>query len=811
MSPMSSLDVDQAFECFKKLVDSVDSSFSEADSRAKIIDPIFKDCLGWDDVDITREEHIHHGFIDYVFKINDRPIFILEAKKVGSSFTIPLALKKRRYKIMGSISTDNKIKNAIDQAHRYSIESGSTYAVVSNGQQFIIFESFKHSGKWREGFCTIFRSLKDLVDNFSLFWSILSKEAVLSGSLRKYISEKSLPMNFKRPLDFIHNEDTSSGKNILAPHITPIIDYIFTDLTEDSRLEILRKCYVRQKQLVHTDRIIKSNFDILPHYAKQFDINWFRETETDSGEFQISFEKCREFLRTQTPIGSMIMLLGGIGSGKTTFIHHFFKVGLANRDDVLWFYVDFGKTHPDLDRVEESIYNSIINHYQDHYKQKLGDYLKSVGLSSVEPNSDSLLTFFTMLRYKGYTISIVLDNVDQHSYTSPLYQERVFEFAQSITQKFKTITILTLREESFFRSTRSGVLDAYHIPKFHIESPNFEELVRNRINYALDFLSKEEEAIVKITRSPFGNWEMAKVLFISIKNSIRKTRRVGRDILRFINDISGGNMRQALRYFNTFITSGNTDVEEIVSIELGVTPDSPPKYHYQIPLHHIVRAFVLSDYKYYTSSHSDIMNLYQVNPQYTNSHFIHLRILNYLQRRINYFVGLDRGFVDINQIVEDAEVAGINQKAIEDSLKKLSHYGLIEYDNQNRDGYETATYVRITSMGLYYIERLIYTFSYSELMFGDTLISNKSRVRELKKLLNVDYIRDKRERMKIRFRRTEVFLEYLAQMEENEFKANPELMSSDLTQTRFMDKILEGYFKEKEYIQEKISQMSDRQ
>jgi hypothetical protein len=120
---------------------------------------------------------------------------------VGSAFTVPEGLKKRRYKISGSISTDNKIKKAIDQAHEYSGESGTTFAVISNGRQFVIFESFRFGGKWKDGFCVIFRSPEDIVSNFTLFYNLLSKTAVISGSLRKYISEEGLPLNFKRPLD----------------------------------------------------------------------------------------------------------------------------------------------------------------------------------------------------------------------------------------------------------------------------------------------------------------------------------------------------------------------------------------------------------------------------------------------------------------------------------------------------------------------------------------------------------------------------------------------------------------------------------
>ncbi len=103
---MSNLDIDKAYECFKKLVANKPSPLYEADSRAKLIDPIFKDCLVWDE-NIAREEHVNKGFIDYRFQLGNTTIVVLDAKETGDHFIIPEALNKRRYKINGAISTDN--------------------------------------------------------------------------------------------------------------------------------------------------------------------------------------------------------------------------------------------------------------------------------------------------------------------------------------------------------------------------------------------------------------------------------------------------------------------------------------------------------------------------------------------------------------------------------------------------------------------------------------------------------------------------------------------------------------------------------
>lgn len=804
---MSTFNADTGFACFKEIIVKQSAPLSEADSRAKIIDPIFKDCLGWSEEDITREDHVNKGFIDYVFKVGSRPIFVVEAKKTGHYFIVPEALKKRRYKINGAISTDNKIKAAIDQAQKYSSDIGSTFAIVTNGHQFIIFESFKFSKKWQDGFCIVFSSFDDIVEHFSHFFNILSKQAVIDGSLTKYVSEEIIPLDFKRALDLVINENVTVGLNVLAPRLMPIIKYIFTDITDDSQIDVLRNCYVPQKQLLDASNNLKQSFDRLPHYSKQYGISWFKETAAESGAFQLSFERCTQFLKKESPLGSIIMLLGGIGAGKTTFVHHFFKITMADRTDILWFYVDFKISPPELERIEEFIYNKILENFNERYKQKLESYLTSVGLKSISANEDSLLQLFTMLRYKEFTVAVVLDNVDQHSYTSPKYQERVFELTQHLADKFKTITLLTLREESFFRSTRSGVLDAYHIPKFHVESPNFEDLIRARIEYTLKFLREGGGgAIVPI--SSIAEWQITEVFFTSIKDSIRESRKVGREILTFINEVSGSNMREALRFVNSFLTSANTDIDEILDVELNLPDESPEYAHYQIPFHHIIKSIILEDHKYYSSAHGNIMNLFQINPRNTYSHFVHLKILAYLEKRLNYYVALEKGFIEIDSIIEEADLGGLNRRAIEDSMKRLSENGLIEYNNQNKDGFNTAIYARITTTGSYYLNQLVKNFAYLDLVFQDTPICEAHVVQELRRLLNADNILNKKDRLEARFERTGIFLDYLKQMESREFSSSPRMMLSDLTQQMFMVNIIAEYSLQKERIRAKFARKS---
>ena len=107
---------------------------TEADTRAKVIDRVLKEALGWPEDTFNREVPVHEGYLDYLLTYGKRNLVVIEAKREGIPFEVPKTLKTRRkYKISGSIKTDPHIKEAIEQTHYYSIEIPVRYAVATNG------------------------------------------------------------------------------------------------------------------------------------------------------------------------------------------------------------------------------------------------------------------------------------------------------------------------------------------------------------------------------------------------------------------------------------------------------------------------------------------------------------------------------------------------------------------------------------------------------------------------------------------------------------------------------------------------------
>jgi len=788
---------DEALIRFKEILERDWTRLSEADTRSKIIDPIFKECLNWDEEDISREPHSASGFADYIFKMNDRHILVLEAKKKGVPFRIPDNFKNRHYKINGVISECKDLISTIEQAQRYCIDQGIRVGIVTNGYQYVIFEAFRSGSPWREGKCVIYHSFEDISHNFGSFWNLLNKNSVENGSLIKVLSETPETKLFERPLDKVHNKEEKLTRNYLHEYVLPFVEYIFSEITDPSQLDILNKCYVYEKAYGSADAEIRTYFiDRMPYYAEQYNIKSFIEEDKDAGIFRINFEKCENLVKSKAAKGSMILLLGGVGAGKTTFLHRFFKIILKDKLKFFWFYIDFRKSPIVESEFEEFIYQKIINQFEVEYINAVREELEkisdkfSISLNKNNPKK-YVSSLFATLRCLGYSIALVVDNVDQHKAE---LQESIFLVTEHITDELQLVTIFPLREESYYRSTLIGALDAYDKRKFHIPSPKFEFVILNRINYLLDSLKKPPEEIKKILKTSLDledKIEEIAIFFNIIKNSIkRKSPNRASSITYFITQISAGNMRVALKMFNAFLVSGNTKVEEMFRIYRDGGG-------YQIAYYQFLKSVILEDSKYYIGDKSSIMNIFEINRPFSESHFLNLRILNYAYINKANDSPVGRGFIEINRLKSEAEDLFINPKAVEEALLRLAKFDLISFENQSKTDIKNASYFCITSTGSYYLTQLSKHFIYLDLIAGDTPISDINVVEKIRTLIDRTDIDD-------RLKKTEILLDYLKEFEDNEFNENPEYKGSDLTNKQFMEDIIRNYYGEKRYIQDKI-------
>ena len=121
--------IKELVERYKKVKNSGElKSYKEEEVKKGFIEPLFE-ALGWDiseKKEVSAEETISSERVDYGFYLNDRIKFYLEAKK----FNVDIH--------------DEKFAN---QAIKYSFNKGATWAVLTNFENFIVFNAQDIKGK----------------------------------------------------------------------------------------------------------------------------------------------------------------------------------------------------------------------------------------------------------------------------------------------------------------------------------------------------------------------------------------------------------------------------------------------------------------------------------------------------------------------------------------------------------------------------------------------------------------------------------------------------------------------------------------
>ena len=175
-------------------------------------------------------------------------------------------------------------------------------------------------------------------------------------------------------------------------------------------------------------------------------------------------------------------------------------------------------------------YDEILVPYLAKWQEELQDYLPRLLKYSCEAD--------------GLKPVLFIDNVDQ---LSPAYQKEIFLLSQRICKLLDSITLVSLREESYYSANVLKAFTAFTTNKFHVASPKFREMIASRIDYTINLLSKPSE---EAGADPEQHIHKSIAEFLQIvQHSIFDYNR---KLARFIEAICHGNMRFALQLFTDF-------------------------------------------------------------------------------------------------------------------------------------------------------------------------------------------------------------------------------------------------------------------
>lgn len=399
-------------------------------------------------------------------------------------------------------------------------------------------------------------------------------------------------------------------------------------------------------------------------------------------------------------------------------------------------------------RRNKEAYEKVISRYLLEWQDNLEEYVPK------------LLRYASVVKRK--TTVLFIDNVDQ---LDPEYQAQIFLLAQRVTRLAGCITMIVLREESYYTPSIQNTFTAYTSHKFHIASPQFRKMIGNRIEYAIQCLEQNDGTLIGtvLRGRTFDTQDICEFLRIVQFSLLEWSWRIS----RFIECICFGNMRSALQMFTTFLTSGATDVDKMLFIyrRQGV---------YNVAFHEFIKSIMLQDRAYYKEEQSPIFNVFNCTSEKNASHFTALRVLALLLEHRSESNPEGRGYVELSRLVGFFGELFDNVRDLLATLDRLVNRQLIEVNTRSTKTVAGASHVRITAAGWYYLRYLSRTFAYIDLVLQDTPLNDEGLEHYLRQsVYDVNNLsdpeREKFERMQVRFNRTKRFLDYLSEEERREF------------------------------------------
>jgi hypothetical protein len=194
---------------------------------------------------------------------------------------------------------------------------------------------------------------------------------------------------------------------------------------------------------------------------------------------------------------------------------------------------------------------------------------------------------------------------------------------------------------------------------------------------------------------------------------------------------------------------------------------------YSVAFHEFVKSIMLGYRRYYNEDQSPILNIFNVGSEKNASHFTACRLIWVLLAHREESSREGRGYVEVGHLLAEFENRFDNREDAVSALGRLLRRQLIESNTRSSESLEGTSHVRVTSAGWYYVNYLIRSFAYLDLVLQDTPLDDTEVEGNLRQsVFEVDNLSDRDEekirRVNKRFERVERFLAYLNDEEDSE-------------------------------------------
>lgn len=669
---------------------------------------------------------------DYLVIINGVPVLLVEVKTPGED-----------------------LDAAFQEARLYALELNAKYnsglnpltkIIASDGYKWIAGEWDCNQGNYMlDGITPASKECSDFLEEFS-FQSLVK--------ISESFMDKTQPKRFWKPRRMMggkaaQNEEV--GHNTFGSTLISEYGNIFNPNSLNDRKFIAKEGYIssrrRDRYTKPIDKIIRAAQPISTSNSKLIE-------DTDNPREII------EKLRSRTPLENKVLLIvGGVGSGKTTFIDHLKEVALP--DDVmrstLWLRFNMNESpvssnevydwlrnkiiqqcelaYPDLDfeslETLRKLYSIEINRFNKGEGQLLNGDEYNRELYRVIKDAKAKLhdTSLAYTRYcgteRGKLIVIVLDNCDKRTLPEQLL---MFQAAQWLQTEFRALIILPLREETYDNYRDRPPLDtALKDMVFRIEPPLFNYVLHSRVQLVLKEMIKSNGNNTLSYSLPngftveYGKDERSYYL-TSIVNSIFVHDA---QIRRMIVGLSGRNIRRALEIFLEFCTSGHITEGEFLKIRQS-------EGRYALPLHIVTRVLLRLNRRFYDSDNSYLKNVFSTaRDDDRANYFTRYAILRWYFSNFNASgpTGL-KGYFPLSELKSSLVKFGFSPDVITREVDYLLQGQCLISEDFRDSGITDEDLLRLSSAGFVHLDMLA-NISYLAAIAEDTLFSDEALARRI--------------------------------------------------------------------------------
>lgn len=501
---------------------------------------------------------------------------------------------------------------------------------------------------------------------------------------------------------------------------------IFDPASYEDRLKIVRNAYVgsprKERYIGEIDRIIRNSSPTLVSQASLIE---------DSAN---PTEIARQFRDLPSLRNRILLLVGSVGAGKSTFVDYLRDRGLPTelQEQTAWLRVDLNSAPVSaaeiyawlrrqiIDGIRKSsadINTFALENLRKLYRQQVREFDEGEGalfdrqsdqyatrladlLTRLKQNE--ALTIQCLEQYlctgRGRLLIIVLDNCDKRDRDQQLL---MFQVAKYIQEEIRCLVILPLRHETFENHRHQPPLDtALKDLVYRIEPPSFHEVLKRRLGLVLSEARHEGPKALsyhlggKTIEFPVAKLER---FLHAMMGAMFDHKQYGRNI---IIGLSGWNIRKAFEIFLEFCRSGFIREEDIFERQVDTG-------HVSGLAHGVIAKVLLrTNRRYYDGDHSFVKNLFQSDPASPKPcPFLRYWILAWLRAK-GGIIGPSgvKGYHRQADLIRDLLGVGADPEAIRGECCYLAKAGCLLAEHLRPDSIQDEDLISLTPAGHVHLE-----------------------------------------------------------------------------------------------------------